>query len=67
MCLCQCSWLSDDVRHKCTFMSACHIKALLGTGRSYNAVASLWCHVMVASFGLFAIELMECLPGLSVL
>ena len=65
--LSSCSWLSDDVRHKRSFVSSCHVETLCGISRSDYTVTCLWSNNMVAGFGLFTVKLMEYLPGLSVL
>ena len=65
--LSSCSWLSNDVRHKCTFVSAGDTQTLFGTGWPYDTVAGVWSHDMVAGFGLFTIKRVEHLLGLPVL
>ena len=59
-----CSWLSDDVCHKCAIVSPGHIKTLFGSSWSHNTVTRVWSYNMVASIGLVTAELVERLPGL---
>lgn len=62
-----CSWLSNDVCHKCTTLSTGDTQTLFGTSWSNNALASMRCYDMVASLDLFATKHMEHLLRLSVL
>ena len=62
-----CSWLSDDVCHKCAIVSPRHVKTLFGSSWPHNTVTRVWSYNMVAGIGLVTAELVERLPGLSVL
>ena len=59
-----CSWLSDDVCHKCAIVSPGHVKALFGSSWPHNTVTRVWSYNMVAGIGLVTAELVERLPGL---
>ena len=59
-----CSWLSDDVCHKCAIVSPGHVKTLFGSSWPHNTVTRVWSYNMVAGIGLVTPELVERLPGL---
>ena len=59
-----CSWLSDDVCHKCAIVSPGHVKTLFGSSWPHNTVTRVWSYNMVAGIGLVTAELVERLPGL---